>query len=208
MDRFSEQLIPRQATGKDMFLRGLYVALALLLIGAIVFFVGGIGLWLIAISLCGGIIWGLVWLLQGTFIEYEYIVTNDDLDIDKIIGKRKRKRLVTLSLREAKELGEYVSGTEINADVAVMAHDETGTDMYCFVCGSKEYGSIAVVFNPDKRTLYNMIGGFSGGVKKKYLELYEKLAPAVKDDDDEDDAAESTEDTTDTAVTAGDASED
>lgn len=206
MDRFSEQLIKKEATGKDMFIRGLDIAAAMALIAALIFAFAFIGI--VSLAVAAAVIWGTVWLLQGTSVEYEYIVTNDDLDIDKIIGKRKRKRLVTLSLREAKELGEYVSGTELNAEVAVMAHDETGIDMYYFICGSKEYGSIAVVFNPDKRTLYNMIGGFSGAVKKKYLELYEKLAPAVEETDEEqDNVTESAEETTDAAVDADNASE-
>ena len=32
---------------------------------------------------------GGVWLLGNFNIEYEYILTNNDLDIDKVIGKRK-----------------------------------------------------------------------------------------------------------------------
>jgi hypothetical protein len=122
--------------------------------------------------------------LQGTFIEYEYIVTNDDLDIDKIIGRRKRKRLITLSLAGAKSISEYTSGSEIDAGVTVMAHDESGVDMYCFVCGSSDYGDVAVIFNPDRRTLFNMIGGFSPAVRTKYSELYEKVKPAELPDED------------------------
>jgi len=179
MDRFSEQLVPKMSTGKDMFLRGCLIAAAMALIGAMVFFLGLLfGMWLVALCLSGMVIWGLVWLLQGTFVEYEYIVTNDDLDIDKIIGRRKRKRLITVSLAGAKSIGEYTSGSEIDAGVTVMAHDQSGVDMYSFVCESKEYGSVAIIFNPDKRTLYNMIGGFSPAVRNKYSALYEKLKPA------------------------------
>ncbi|MBP3854603.1 MAG: hypothetical protein IK990_03180 [Ruminiclostridium sp.] len=206
MDRFSEQLVTKQSTGKDMFLRGLLVAAGILLVGAIIFFLTGLGAMMVAIVLSAAVIWGLVWLLQGTFTEYEYIVTNDDLDIDKITGKRKRKRLITLSLREAKQLEEYKPDTEIKADVTVMAHDETGVDLYCFVCGSKEYGDIAVVFNPDKRTLYNMIGGFSPAVRNKYAELYEKIAPKdteTENDDDDAESAEVTETVNDTPADTG-----
>ena len=189
MDRFSEQLTPKVSTGKDMFLRGCLIAAAMAIIGALVYFLGlFFGMWLVAVCLSGTVIWGLVWLLQGTFVEYEYIVTNDDLDIDKIIGRRKRKRLITVSLAGAKQIGEYSSGDEIDASVTVMAHDQTGVDMYCFVCGTKDYGDVAIIFNPDKRTLYNMIGGFSPAVKNKYSELYAKLKPAVPQEDEEEPA--------------------
>ncbi|MBO6301036.1 MAG: hypothetical protein J6N15_01190 [Ruminiclostridium sp.] len=192
MDRFSEQLISKMATGKDMFLRGLLIAGGMLLIGVLMFFLTGIGALMVGVVLSAGVIWGLVWLLQGTITEYEYIVTNDDLDIDKITGRRKRKRLMTVSLRDGKELSEYVSGSEINADITVMANDETGVDMYCFICGTEKYGDVAIIFNPDKRTIYNMIGGFAPAVKQKYRDLYDSLAPQfaeTEDDDNESGAA-------------------
>ena len=190
MDRFSEQLISKRSTGKDMFIRGLYTAAAMLVVFLLVLFLGGYGMWLMMLVLAAAVIWGVVWLIQGTFIEYEYIVTNDDLDIDKIIGRRKRKRLITVNLREAKELAEYTPDSDIKADVTVMAHDETGEGLYYFVCGTKKYGDVAVVFNPDDRTLYNMIGGFSPSVKNKYKELYESITPAEEEDDTEEAAEE------------------
>lgn len=184
MDRFSEQLVTKQATGKDMFLRGLYIAAAMLLVGVFIFFLGAFGLWVFALVFSAAVVWALVWLLQGTSVEYEYIVTNDDLDIDKIIGRRKRKRLITVSLRTVKELSEYTAGTVVNADVSVIAHDETGTDMYYLICENEKYGDLAVIFNPDKRTLYNMIGGFSPAVRSKYSGLYEKVAPAEAENEE------------------------
>ena len=189
MDRFSEQLLPKQSTGKDTLIRVLYIAAASLLTSAAIAAIPFIGP-IVPIALIAGIIWGLVWLMQGTVTEYEYIVTNDDLDIDKITGKRKRKRMVTVSLSKVKSIGEYVSGSEIDADVTVMAHDETGEGMYCLICEIKEYGNVAVVFNPDRRTLYNMIGGFDPRVRNKYTELYEKVKPA--DENTEEDTAPDT----------------
>lgn len=178
MDRFSEQLVTKQSTGKDMFLRGLYLAAAILLVAAFVFFLGAFGLWILVLAMSAAVIWGFVWLIQGTFVEYEYIVTNDDLDIDKIIGKRKRKRLITVSLRSVKEISVYTADKVVNADVSVIAHDETGEGMYYIVSETEKYGDLAVIFNPDKRTLYNMIGGFSPAVRGKYNELYESVTPA------------------------------
>ena len=184
MDRFSEQLLRKEPTGRDMFKRGLYIAAALVLLFLDVWFVAGFGLIVIAVALAAGIIWGLVWLLQGTQTEYEYIVTNDDLDIDKIIGRRKRKRLMTVSLKSVISIEPYNSGGEIVSDVVVMAHDETGVDMYCLVSDSEKFGKTAVIFNPDGRTLYNMIGGFSSTVRNNYRELYRKLAEKEAPDED------------------------
>lgn len=180
MDRFSEQLIKKEATGKDMFIRGLDIATAMALIFALVFAFAYIGI--VSVAVAAAVIWGCVWLLQGTTVEYEYIVTNDDLDIDKIIGKRKRKRLVTVSLKTVTEIGEYKSDYRLDSDVAVMAHDETGVDMWYLYADTAKYGKLALVFNPDKNTLYNMIGGFAPSVKNKYKELYEKVKPEDTED--------------------------
>lgn len=183
MDRFSEQLIKKEATGKDMFIRGLDIAAAMALIAALIFAFAFIGI--VSLAVAAAVIWGTVWLLQGTSVEYEYIVTNDDLDIDKIIGKRKRKRLVTVSLKTVTEIGEYRSGERIESDVTVMAHDETGIDMWYLYADTAKYGKLALVFNPNNNTLYNMIGGFAPAVRNKYTELYAKVKPAEEDTDND-----------------------
>ncbi len=195
MDRFSEQLVAKVATGKDMFIRGLFIAAAMVLLFLDVWFIAGFGLIAIAVALAGGIIWGLVWILQGTIVEYEYIVTNDDLDIDKITGRRKRKRLITVSLKSASSVKPYISGEEITSDVVVMAHDDTGIDMYCLLADNDKYGKIAVIFNPDGRTLYNMIGGFASEARNAHRELYDTLAAkfAEKDEDSAEEEASEAE---------------
>ena len=66
-----------------------------------------------------GALFGLVWLLTGMSYEYEYILTNDDLDIDKITGKRKRKRLITLKMNTVEEFGIYDGTNGANADATV-----------------------------------------------------------------------------------------
>ena len=177
MDRFSEQLIRKASTGKDVFIRVLYSVIA-----AAIIFVGFMLLYwnpLILVTLIGVVIWVLVLLMRDTFSEYKYIVTNDDLDIDKIIGKRKRKRLITVSLRSVKSIEPYESGSTVNSNVVVMAHDETGEDMYVLICDHKSYGETAVVFNPTKRTVSNIVGGMSPEIKKKYAEL------CIPEEDDE-----------------------
>ena len=52
---------------------------------------------MIAFLLLAGMGYGLWWLLTSLNIEYEYSVTNGDIDIDQITAKRKRKRIVSVS---------------------------------------------------------------------------------------------------------------
>ena len=170
MDRFSEQITGKVPDGKDMFLRGLIIAGVLLIAGAMVFvcMLTQLMAFMPCIALLLGAIFLAKFLFEGTMTEYEYIVTNDDLDIDKIIGKRKRKRLVTVDLKSVTEMGLYTNN-ELKADVTVMAHDNTGEDLWYIVCNSPKYGVLAVLFNPDARTRENMIGGFEPKLKAKFL---------------------------------------
>ena len=43
------------------------------------------------------------------YIEFEYILVNDELDIDKIVGKRKRKRIITIKKSEIISVGKVGS---------------------------------------------------------------------------------------------------
>ncbi len=69
-----------------------------------------VGLLLIAFA------WYLVYLFAGTRnIEYEYILTNNDFDIDKVMSKKGRKHLVSFDIREATCIAS-VNDDENNGD--------------------------------------------------------------------------------------------
>ena len=108
MDRFSEQLIVKYPSTRDNILKVLIALGTAAVLGLLVFlfFMFGYGILIAALALGAGAAWLGVWLLQGLYTEYEYIVTNEDLDIDKIKGKRSRKRLITVSLKSVTEIGE------------------------------------------------------------------------------------------------------
>lgn len=169
MDRFSEQLISKVPDGKTHFIRGAIIAMNVVIIAVVVlayltFGAGTLTLGLVAVI--GGI-WLTKYLIDGTRIEYEYIVTNDDLDIDKIIGQRKRKRLITINLKTVKELEPYTNDTDLRADATVIAHDGTGEDLR-YLISESDGGVIALLFNPDDRTCANIIGGLEHRIRAKY----------------------------------------
>ena len=93
MDRFSEQITGKVPDGKDMFLRGLIIAGVLLIAGVMVFLcmLTQFMAFMPCIALLLGAIFLAKFLFEGTMTEYEYIVTNDDLDIDKILEEADRK---------------------------------------------------------------------------------------------------------------------
>ncbi len=123
MDNFCEQLVEKRRTGADnakMILTslGLILGASLCMFGAMIF-----GLTILIVVAVGLLALG-VWLISGMNVEYEYIVTNNELDIDKIIGRRKRKRMITLDLSKANDFGAYPYDGDIEADTTV--HATTG----------------------------------------------------------------------------------
>ncbi|MBR3692355.1 MAG: hypothetical protein IKL89_06615 [Clostridia bacterium] len=49
--------------------------------------------------------YGAWFLIKQLNVEYEYAVTNDSLDVDKIIAQARRKTVVSMSIREIEEAG-------------------------------------------------------------------------------------------------------
>ena len=172
MDRFSEQLIEKTPDGKDKLKRALIIIgeiVLLALLALICFIIPTVLMVCVAVAMGSFFLFKL--LMENTMYEYEYIVTNDDLDIDKIVGRRTRKRLITISLRSVKEMGQY-GGNELKAEVTVIAHDGTGEGIWYLIADSEQYGSVALLFNPDRRTAANIVGGFEPKLRIEYTEKF------------------------------------
>jgi len=95
-DIFIEQIVARKMRGID------YAFLVLALLGAVsgAFFISVIfpiaGLVpIVVFAFC----FGLYRLYQNFHVEFEYIFTNGELDIDRIVYKKRRKRLLTIDVR-------------------------------------------------------------------------------------------------------------
>ena len=174
MDNFVEQLVAKKADGKAYFLRVLIALFAALMVAlgivATVMFAFPL-LLLVSVGACY-LAW---WLFGSTSIEYEYIVTNNDFDVDKIIGKRSRKRLISVQLDKATEFGEYTSDRiGQGADATVMAADGTGGNVWYLLINSDDYGKLLILFTPTAETLECINHGVPYTVKIKLPEKTEE----------------------------------
>ncbi len=169
MDRFSEQIIVRTADKKSFVLKCLIAAGLLLVLAALslLLYASQFSLAPFCLAAGAGALWLAVWLAKGLNVEYEYIVTNDDFDVDKIMGQRKRKRLISIDLKAIDEFAPYVDNTELRSDVTVLADDGTGYDMWYLFADTESNGKIAIIFNPDERTRRNIVAGLSSPVRLK-----------------------------------------
>lgn len=90
-DYYTEQLIKKQTDMKDMLIKAVLVAAAI--VSVLTIFIMPMGL-IIPI-----IVIALVWFLISRLnVEYEYLYVNGDLDIDKIMNKSKRKRVFSANV--------------------------------------------------------------------------------------------------------------
>ena len=141
MDTFFEQIVAIRKTGKSIAaVSGIWLLAVLLAL--IVLLVGLNFLMLpIAFLLVVGIGYG-AFKLSGFFnIEYEYIVTNGTMDVDKIIAKSSRKRMLSFELQTVSRIEKF--------NPALLNTDDEGA--YLMVSDTEGKGSRYLVFAPDER---------------------------------------------------------
>ena len=115
MDVFMEHLVPKKKDSKDKLIIGLIIAggvVVTLLLFAIMLGIafafassgqqnsGGGMVFSIGFLLVAFMWYGAILLINTRSIEYEYIVTNSELDIDKVMSKKGRKHLITIDMKD------------------------------------------------------------------------------------------------------------
>lgn len=84
-DFYTEQLIKKRATAKDMMIKiGL---LALTVLSVLILFIFPMGIIAPVVMIARD-----VFVFRRLDLEYEYLFVNGELDIDKIMNKAKRKK--------------------------------------------------------------------------------------------------------------------
>ena len=154
MDIFVEQIVAKKKETKEkIFIIG--VALLLLVLMVVSFFaLGGIGLFSVALLLWVALAYGAWWLITSQNLEFEYSITNGDIDIDRIVARRKRARIVSVRGQKIEQAGKYDAAQMQNRPfdrVVMAASSQNAQGLYYFTYHSKKSGSTIVVFEPDER---------------------------------------------------------
>lgn len=151
MDTFFEQIISIKKNGKTMAgLLGLWF-LAFVLCFIVFLFSGYIGS--LFVLFIAGILYG-AFKLSGFFnIEYEYIITNGAMDVDKIINKSNRKRLLSFELSGVTRLEKYTPNilNNINIKNVVFACDTNDSNAYLMVAEKEGGNASYLVFSPNDK---------------------------------------------------------
>lgn len=164
MDTFFEQIVKKKKTAAEW--GGIVATLLLAAVLIAVLLVMNIPL--LSPLLIIGVGYGAWWLVTGLNIEYEYCVTNGDIDIDMILAKRKRKRIVSVSGRKVESLLPYdaaLVNEKAYQRVVVAARSKKESGLWCFTYHSKKNGHTLVLFCPEQRVLKALFDGLQGPVK-------------------------------------------
>ncbi len=151
MDTFVEQIIVRKKTPQQVML-----AIMIMMLTSFLVVFTWVRLGPVALIVIAALGYGMWWLLSGMNIEYEYCITNGDIDIDKITARRKRERVVSVSLQKVETAGVYrpEQWVERGVDRLVLAApSEKEEGLYCFSYRSKKRGHTLVVFQPNERVM-------------------------------------------------------
>ena len=169
MDIFKEFIVKKEMTPRErlsiVFIMVGAVALGFSFIG----FLFGTPLRRISILLAMGCGYGGWKLVTQFFIEYEYILTNKDLDIDKITNQAVRKRLCTVDMTKVTEYGTIGEDFAVEGDETVVqasAHNPELVDYYLRF-DHKDHGKTVLLFTPSTELMDLIKSGVPRNAKKK-----------------------------------------
>ncbi|PKM65595.1 MAG: hypothetical protein CVU95_14795 [Firmicutes bacterium HGW-Firmicutes-2] len=159
-DIFNEQLVERKQNMTDNLKKVTILAAGVLLL-ATAFLIPGLRSLIYVIAI--GIIAAIVILLRRFNVEYEYIFTNGELDIDQITNKNKRKRLLSVHVDSfmimvpisnkdyGKDVDKYSKLYDVSSGVL---HDNTYAAIF-----DKDSKKIKLVFEPNEK-MFNAIRAY------------------------------------------------
>ena len=151
-DIFVEEMVVRRKTTLNLLMSVGIVALALALALAIWLFIPFIGSALTVIVLFAAYLG-----IKFQYVEYEYSFTNGDLDIDKIMAKRKRKRLVEVGHQKIKVMAPYTAEYEAEtqgysvSEVVDASASKNAAGRWFFIYEKQDGTYAFVVLQPSKR---------------------------------------------------------
>ncbi|NLP14412.1 MAG: hypothetical protein GX383_08100 [Clostridium sp.] len=160
MDIFIEKLVKKKRDTLDNVIIIGTIILAIALITLLILFLGP---YATSMFLCIGIGYVAYVVIVSRRIEFEYALTNGQLEIDKIVNQKKRKNLIDANCRDfeimakvaSDKFDESVKGISEKI-IAVSSLDSQ--DIYFFITNKKEDEDekakrVLVLFEPNDKML-------------------------------------------------------
>ena len=152
MDNFSEYLVKRRRRPVEWALLVVIAALAVVMAFlTLSYFIGS------ALLFTGFLVLGYLYIRYSS-VEYEYTQTNVYLDIDRINGQRRRKRLLSTKVTDMTAFAPYTSIPQSVVDnkkkVDYSSGDRDDSVKYYFILDSDH--TKYYIFEPNEKMLNNL----------------------------------------------------
>ena len=155
IDNYSEDLVLRKRLPHEIIIKWAFIVLGVLAV--ISFFIIPSAFFLLA-EVIG--IWAIaIFMISRSVVEFEYIFVAGELEIDRIIGRRKRKKIMKVDVKnilmmapeDSKRLDEALEENKKYKyyDFSTRAKD---TKKYCIVT-SKDGKECIIIFEPSDKTV-------------------------------------------------------
>ena len=157
MDTFCEQIVSIKKTGGAvaLFLSLWFLAILICVVAFVLLFLVNPAL---PFLISCGVIYGAYKVTSMLNVEYEYIITNGILDVDKIINKSKRIRLTTVELSTVTELEKYNPNKNYGDKKTVPLACDKDDNNACFIVAATQSGKTRkFVFAPNQKLQEAMV---------------------------------------------------
>ena len=162
MDVFVEYLVKKKRTVRDNLITVsilLCVVLLPLACCALAQLTGIYYLIMVGFFVLIAAIYGAWYLITSQNVEFEYSVTNNNITVDKVIAKRKRKRILSMDIKKIEEMGklnEKDYGRRKYDKIFFAGATEDGDDVFAAVFYLEKYGNCLLIFSPNEKILQAM----------------------------------------------------
>ena len=151
-DVFNEQIVKKQGNFTDTLKRMGIVSLIF-----VIFFVSFTFVAAFAVFIGAAAVFGGMFLMSYLNVEYEYVYTNGELDIDIIYNRARRKRLFSTVVKDFEIMAHVedktYAGAFGGAQEIINCHSgEIGPNTYAFLTTIKGKRS-KVIFEPNEKML-------------------------------------------------------
>ncbi len=171
MDTFTEQLEVRKNSAKDTMKTIIYLLLIFLAPGLCLLLGVVFNQYFFVVAVCAFFfaIYGSYYVVTGLYTEYEYAVTNSNITIDKIIGKRSRKRIISIDIKRFNTLNKLK-----NCDLTKKSYrkifrasiTQSGDDVFAAEMHLDKFGGeCLLLFSPNQKTLEAMFPNLRNSIR-------------------------------------------
>ncbi len=167
MDIFVEKIVARKKGLKENILSVVLIVISVIIAFMAAITIGPRG---IVVLLVAGLIFGNWYIISALNVEYEYSITNGEIDIDKIINKRKRKKMFTAECKDIEVMAKITS-KKYNESIAtvpkkiIAVSSMESPDVYFAMLNIKGKRAL-IYFEPNEKMMKTLKGIIPGKIFK------------------------------------------